>query len=29
MADPAAHGLRSVAPGERTDAWMKLEVAPI
>ena len=27
MADPAAHGLRSVAPGETTDAWMNLEIA--
>ena len=26
MADPAAQGLRSVAPGESTEAWMKLEV---
>ncbi len=29
MADPAAHGLRTVAPGAVFDAWMKLEVAPI
>ena len=29
MADPAAHGLRSVAPGERFDAWMKLEVGSV
>lgn len=29
MADPAAHGLRAVAPGATFDAWMKLEVAPI
>jgi aldose 1-epimerase len=28
MADPLAHGLRALAPGERFDAWMKLEVAP-
>ena len=28
MADPAAHGLRSVAPGATFDAWMKLEVEP-
>ncbi len=27
MADPAAHGLRSVAPGESFEAWMRLEVA--
>ena len=27
MADPLAHGLRSVAPGESTDAWMQLDVA--
>ncbi len=27
MADPAAHGLRSVAAGERFEAWMRLEVA--
>jgi aldose 1-epimerase len=29
MADPLAHGLRSVLPGGSTDAWMKLEVAAI
>ena len=29
MADPLAHGLRSLAPGETFDAWMKLEVAVI
>ena len=29
MADPLAHGLRSVAAGAATDAWMKLEVAPV
>jgi aldose 1-epimerase len=29
MADPLAHGLRSVAAGASTDAWMKLEVAPV
>ena len=29
MADPLAHGLRSLAPGETLDAWMKLEVAVI
>jgi aldose 1-epimerase len=27
MADPAAHGLRTVQPGETTDAWMKLDIA--
>ncbi len=26
MADPAAHGLRTVQPGASFDAWMKLEV---
>ncbi len=29
MADPAAHGLRSVAAGERIEASMKLEVAVV
>jgi aldose 1-epimerase len=29
MADPLSHGLRSVAAGERIDAWMKLEVAAV
>jgi aldose 1-epimerase len=29
MADPLAHGLRSVTPGERTDAWMQLDVAVV
>jgi len=29
MADPAAHGLRSVAPGAAFDAWMKLEVEAV
>ena len=29
MADPAAHGLRTVAPGESFEAWMKLEVAVV
>ena len=29
MADPLAHGLRSLAAGETFDAWMKLEVAVI
>lgn len=29
MADPAAHGLRSVPAGASCDAWMNLEVAPI
>lgn len=28
MADPAAHGLRTVAAGATFDAWMKLEVDP-
>ena len=27
MADPAAHGLRSVAPQTTLDAWMKLEIS--
>jgi aldose 1-epimerase len=26
MADPLAHGLRSVAPGETTEAWMNLDI---
>ena len=26
MADPLAHGLRSVAPGASTEAWMQLDV---
>ena len=26
MADPLAHGLRSLAPGESTEAWMQLDV---
>lgn len=26
MADPLAHGLRSVAPGESTEAWMQIDV---
>ena len=29
MADPLAHGLRSVAPGESTSAWMQLDVAVV
>jgi aldose 1-epimerase len=29
MADPAAHGLRSVAPGETFEAWMRLEVGAV
>ena len=29
MADPAAHGLRTVAPGESTDAWMQLEIGVV
>jgi aldose 1-epimerase len=28
MSDPAAHGLLSLAPGETTSAWMRLEVRP-
>jgi len=28
MADPAAHGLQSLAAGATLDAWMKLEVSP-
>ena len=27
MADPAAHGLRTLASGESYEAWMKLDVA--
>jgi len=29
MADPAAHGLRTLAPGETFDAWMKLDIAVV
>jgi aldose 1-epimerase len=29
MADPAAHGLRTLAPGAHFEAWMKLEVGRI
>jgi aldose 1-epimerase len=29
MADPLAHGLRSVEPGRSLDAWMKLEIAGV
>lgn len=29
MAEPVAHGLRSLAPGQVADAWMKLEIAPV
>ena len=29
MSDPAAHGLRALAPGATFDAWMKLEVAHV
>lgn len=29
MADPLAHGLRSVAPGESTSGWMQLDVTVI
>lgn len=29
MADPAAHGIRSVAPGESTGAWMQLDIGVV
>jgi aldose 1-epimerase len=29
MADPLGHGLRSVAPGESTSAWMQLDVTVV
>jgi aldose 1-epimerase len=29
MADPAAHGLRTLQPGEHFEAWMKLEIAAV
>ena len=29
MAEPALHGLRTLAPGESFEAWMKLEVAVV
>ena len=29
MADPAAHGLRSIAPGESFEAMMKLDIAVV
>lgn len=29
MADPQAHGLRSVAPGDTVQAWMRLDIAPV
>ena len=29
MAEPATHGLRTLAPGESFEAWMKLEVAVV
>lgn len=29
MADPLAHGLRSVAADERVDGWMKIEIAAV
>jgi aldose 1-epimerase len=29
MADPAAHGLHSVAPGETVDEWMQLDIAMV
>jgi aldose 1-epimerase len=28
MADPAAHGLRSVPAQATVDAWMKIEISP-
>jgi aldose 1-epimerase len=28
MSDPAAHGLKTLQPGERMEAWMKLVVTP-
>jgi len=29
MADPAAHGVRALAPGARFEAWMKLDIAAV
>ena len=29
MAEPAQHGLRTLMPGERFEAWMKIEVSPV
>jgi aldose 1-epimerase len=29
MADPAAHGLRTLQPRERFDAWMTLDITPV
>lgn len=29
MAEPAEHGLRTLAPGEHFEAWMKLEIQPL
>jgi aldose 1-epimerase len=29
MADPAAHGLRTLQPGESLEAWMKIDVSPV
>jgi len=29
MSDPAAHGLRTLAPGERFEAWMRLEIGVV
>jgi aldose 1-epimerase len=29
MADPAAHGLRSLQPGERFEAWMKFDISTL
>lgn len=29
MTDPARHGLLTIEPGQTTDAWMKLDIAPL
>jgi aldose 1-epimerase len=29
MSDPATHGLRTLAPGERFEAWMRLEIGAV
>ncbi|MDH5340663.1 MAG: aldose 1-epimerase [Rubrivivax sp.] len=29
MAEPAAHGLRTLSPGEHMEAWMKIEIRPL
>jgi aldose 1-epimerase len=29
MADPAAHGLKTLQPGERFEAWMKLDISAV